>query len=71
VAAGTEGLLLIDVMFPGSPSIVGQLNTIGTARDVVVRGDRVYVAADNGLKIIDTGGSGGTTRELLCSRYGR
>jgi hypothetical protein len=54
VAAGERGLQIVDVSDPGSPVVVGGLETPGEAKDVVVSEDRAYVAVgDAGLVVVD------------------
>ncbi|ODS23272.1 hypothetical protein AB835_09635 [Candidatus Endobugula sertula] len=54
VAAGSAGLVIIDVTDRSAPLIIGQLDTDGTAIDVKVSGNLVYLAdGEAGIKIID------------------
>ncbi|UCE58483.1 MAG: hypothetical protein JSU63_13690 [Phycisphaerales bacterium] len=54
VAADTAGLLVVDVSEPGSPSLVDQVLTTGTAYGVEVFGDYAYVAdGDAGMHVVD------------------
>src|SRR5262245_23428403 len=47
VAADSSGLLVIDVSDPGSPAIIGSVETKGPARDVKLAGNIAYVAASD------------------------
>lgn len=40
-------------LYPFTPGMIGNLHTAGQALDVIVEGDRAYLADNNGLKIID------------------
>ena len=54
VADGANGLVVVDVLDPAAPALVGGLDTPGTATDVAVQGDLVYVAdGSSGLAILD------------------
>ena len=54
VAAGSDGLQILNVSNPSAPSLVGSCDTSGTARAVDVVGNYAYVADDlSGLQIID------------------
>jgi hypothetical protein len=54
VAAGANGLVVVNVASPTSPVIVATLDTPGNANDVRVLGNRVYIADGSaGLRIID------------------
>jgi len=47
VAAGTDGLRVIDVRLPSAPVEVGSLDTPGDARNLAVSGNQVFVADGN------------------------
>jgi hypothetical protein len=54
VAAGANGLTVVNVNNPAAPVIVGSLDTPGNANDVRIIGNRAYVAdGASGLRIID------------------
>ncbi|MBD3352006.1 MAG: hypothetical protein GF364_11020 [Candidatus Lokiarchaeota archaeon] len=54
MADGFDGLEIIDISTPSSPSQEGQFYDGGYARGVYVSGDYAYVAdGDDGLEIID------------------
>ena len=54
VADGADGLQIIDVSNPASPTLVGSVDTPGEAQDVVITGDRAYVADGlGGLQIVN------------------
>jgi hypothetical protein len=54
VAAGANGLTIVNVQNPAAPVIVASLDTPGNANDVRVIGNRAYVADGSaGLRIID------------------
>jgi hypothetical protein len=54
VAAGKEGLKIVDVSDPGSPVDAGSIDTPGDALEVSVSGDYAYVADyTGGVRIID------------------
>ena len=54
VAAGSEGLQVVDVADRENPVVVASLDTNGTAIDIKVVGSRAFIAdGDAGLKIID------------------
>ena len=54
IAEGTNGLQIADVTQRNAPTIIGGLDTAGTANDVFVSGNYAYVADGTaGLKIID------------------
>jgi hypothetical protein len=54
IAAGEQGLRVVDVSDPSSPTVLGVLETPGEAKDVVVREDRAYAAVgDAGLVVVD------------------
>ena len=56
IAAGSAGLVVVDVSDRASPFVVAALDTTGNANDVKVVGDRAYVADGAlGLQIIDVG----------------
>ncbi len=59
VAAGTSGLLIVDISTPSSPSVVGSVDTTGSTNDVILQGNYAYIvdgstgAGTAGLKVID------------------
>ncbi len=58
VAAGYQGLVILDISNPAAPTIDGALGLSGYAQDVEVVGDTVYVAASDyagsaGLYVVD------------------
>jgi hypothetical protein len=54
VADEDEGLKILDVGTPATPTVIGSFDTIGKAKDVHMEGAKAYVADDNGgLRIID------------------
>jgi len=54
IAAGIEGLQVVDVSDRENPAVVASLDTDGTAIDIKVVGSRAFIAdGDAGLKIID------------------
>ncbi|MEP7013185.1 MAG: Ig-like domain-containing protein [Acidobacteriota bacterium] len=58
VAAGSAGLVVVDVSNLSQPRIVGSLDTPGNANDVRVVGDLAYVAdGTSGLLIVDVANS--------------
>jgi hypothetical protein len=55
VAAGTEGLLILDISTPSAPSLLGHYDTTGIAMAVAASGTRVCLAeAGFGVTVIDT-----------------
>jgi len=57
IAAGGEGLVLLDLTDPLAPALVSQLDVGGPALDVRVVGDAAFVAAgESGLAIVDLSG---------------
>jgi hypothetical protein len=68
VADYYEGLQVIDISDPSSPSLLGTYNTTGYAFRLAVSGDNVFVANYNqGLKVIDVSNPGAPT--LVGSYY--
>jgi hypothetical protein len=55
VAAGSAGLIVVDVTNLAAPVIAGRLATPGNANDVRLSGTVAYVADDNGLVTVDIG----------------
>jgi hypothetical protein len=54
VAAGSAGLVVVDVSTPTAPVVIATVDTPGNANDVRVLGNRVYVAdGPAGLRIFD------------------
>ncbi len=54
VAAGPSGLRLVDVHLPGSPVLLGSLDTPGDAQGIAIEDGRAYVAdGTRGLQIIE------------------
>ena len=53
VAAGSAGLVTVDVLDRSAPSIRATFNTSGNAQDVKVLGGVAYVADGTGLRLID------------------
>jgi|GEM_PF-2890416 len=54
VAAGSAGLVIVNSSDRRAPTVVGQLNTNGSAKDVKVLGDTVFLADGvGGVKLID------------------
>jgi len=51
VAAGTDGLVSLDVTTPASPVVTRTVNVGGNAWDVVIRGNYAYVANETGLAV--------------------
>lgn len=51
VAAGTDGLVSLDVTTPASPVVTRTVNVGGNAWDVVIRGNYAYVANEDGLAV--------------------
>jgi hypothetical protein len=44
VAAGSDGVQVLDLSDPARPTVAGAIKTTGAARDVAVSGDLVLVA---------------------------
>ena len=54
IAAGVDGLRIVDVSDPQAPVEVGGCDTPGSAKDVSVCGSHAYVAdGDGGLQVVD------------------
>lgn len=54
IAAGADGLFLVDISRPEAPQLVGQVKGIQFAFDAVLEGDVAYVAAGRlGLLVVD------------------
>ncbi len=54
VAAGTAGLMVIDVSSPNWPAYVNTVSTGGDAKDLVINGDTLYLAnGSEGLAVFD------------------
>src|SRR5688572_27764141 len=55
LAAYTAGLIIVDIANPALPKFLGSFQTIGEARDVVVRNDSIaFVAASlSGIYVVD------------------
>ncbi|HEX7090960.1 MAG TPA: hypothetical protein VF192_12540 [Longimicrobiales bacterium] len=54
VAAGSNGLFMVDIREPASPRVLGQLRGIGFAFDAVLKGDTAYIAGGReGLLVVD------------------
>ena len=54
VAIGENGLQIIDISTPGSPTIVGAVDTPGSSHSIALSEDRVYIAdGDGGLQVVD------------------
>lgn len=54
LAAGEQGLMLIDVKTPNNPKLLKQLDTLGYVYDVAIVGKTAFLASENdGLKIVD------------------
>ena len=54
VADGNNGLVIVDISNPASPTLKGSYDTAGFAEDVVVAGNYAYVAdGNNGFVIIE------------------
>jgi len=53
VAAGSEGVKIIDISVPDNPTVVGGLQT-AEARDIAIRGEYAFLAdGERGLKVLD------------------
>ncbi len=67
VAAGSEGLVVVELGDKQNPQIVGQLDTNGVAHDIKVIGTDVYLAdGDAGIKLIDVSDP---TNPVLVSEF--
>jgi hypothetical protein len=53
MAVGLGGIRILDVSNPAAPSLLGQFDTVGVARQVVAQGNRAYIAASDGLHVLD------------------
>src|SRR5438876_990731 len=53
VAAGGAGLEVVDVSNPFAPTLIGAVDTPGTATGVAVANGRAYVADDTALEVVD------------------
>ncbi|WP_292350639.1 PGF-pre-PGF domain-containing protein [Methanomethylovorans sp. PtaU1.Bin093] len=53
IANGENGIAVVDVSVPSSPTIMGSYDTDGFARDVAISGNYAYVADGIGLAIVD------------------
>ena len=53
VAAGSNGLLVIDVSTPSTPALVGSYNTPGFAYYIAKQGQYVYVADNDAIRVIN------------------
>ena len=54
VAAGGDGMFVVDVGQPSAPRLLGQVQGIGFAFDAVLKGDLAFVASGrNGLLVVD------------------
>jgi hypothetical protein len=54
IAASGSGLKILNVSNPAAPTLLGQYNSSGSSRGVIVQGNRAYVADDTaGLLVID------------------
>jgi hypothetical protein len=66
MAAGSEGLLVLDVTDPAAPVTKGKVALPGPALDVHVDADRAYVAVGNaGIAVIDLGDGGPALLDVL------
>jgi hypothetical protein len=52
-AVGLGGIRILDVSNPAAPSLLGQFDTVGQAREVVAQGILAYVVQSDGLQILD------------------
>lgn len=53
VADGSEGIKIVDISAPDTPTLVGSIQT-AEARDIAVRGEYAFVAdGERGLKVLD------------------
>jgi hypothetical protein len=67
VGDGYNGLVIVDVSNPASPTLKGSYNTAGSSHGVAVEGNYAYVADDsNGLVIVDVANQAAPT---LKGRY--
>jgi hypothetical protein len=70
VAAGPNGLFMVDIREPARPRLLSQLRGIGFAFDAVLKGDTAYVAGGReGLLVVDVADPGaprvlGVARDL-------
>lgn len=55
LAAGNDGLRILDVFNPMDPREVASISGIGSVYNVVVEQARAYVVSDSGLHVIDIG----------------
>ncbi len=53
IANGENGIAMVDISNPSSPTILGSYDTDGFARDVAMSGNYAYVADGIGLVIVD------------------
>ncbi|WP_413162054.1 cadherin domain-containing protein [Capilliphycus salinus ALCB114379] len=54
IANDREGLQILDISNPASPTLRGSIDTPGRAKDIAVAGNFAYIADDNGsLQVID------------------
>jgi hypothetical protein len=53
VAAGADGLRIIDVQDPSSPVEVGRLKTAYPSKEIEIKGDQVYIADASTLHVVD------------------
>lgn len=64
VAAGSDGLHIVDASQPSDLTLLETVEVFGGANDVAARGSRVYLATGSGLEVLNVGpdgvsGSGG------------
>ena len=53
VAAGADGIHVVDITSPPSLSSLGRLTGLGVVNAVLARGDRIYVASSTGFHIVE------------------
>ncbi len=53
LAAGEDGLVVLDISIPSAPTVVGNYPTAGEARNVRVMGQYAIVVDDEALRVID------------------
>ena len=57
IAGGSAGVHLVDVSIPHSPQLISSVDTPGTAIDLAIENDIVYLAdGDDGVQVIDISG---------------
>lgn len=54
LAAGSDGLIVVDIADPTTPTVVGRYRDIDDARDIALDGDTAFVAAGKaGVRVLD------------------